>query len=221
MTTTTSDRPDTHQMVVGHRVFRREFRLLPTLIRAVQDGDTARARVLAEHAGDVTAALHVHHSSEDEVLWPRLLDRVSLHAELVHRMQQQHEQIGAHLERIESLLPVWGKTAGPSEGDVLAATFSDASVEVEKHLDEEERDILPLVAAHLTGSEWDELAERMHASMPRDRMLKFFGMVLEDATPEEQRQMMSALPLRARVLWRLIGRRKYQGMVRSVRRTGA
>lgn len=221
MTTTIPDRPNTHQMVVGHRVFRREFRLLPELMREVEAGNTARSRVLAEHASDVTTALHVHHLSEDEVLWPRLLDRVSLHAELVHRMQQQHDQIGEYLERIRSLLPVWAETAAPRQRDELATTLADASVVVETHLDEEERQILPLVAAHLTIVEWDELAERMHASMPRARMLKFLGMVLEEATPEEQRQMMSALPLPARMLWVLLGRRKYQGVVRSVRGTRA
>lgn len=220
MTTTTSQRPDTHQMVVGHRVFRREFRLLPDLIGAVEDGNTARARVLAEHAKDVTTALHVHHSGEDEVLWPRLLNRVSLHSELVHRMQLQHEQIAEYLERIESLLPVWAETAGRRERDGLAMTFADASVALEEHLDAEEREILPLVAAHLTAAEWDELGKRMHASMPRDRMLKFFGMMLEDATPEERRQMTSALPLPVRAMWTLVGRRNYQGIVRSVR-TGA
>lgn len=221
MTTTISDRPNTHQMVVGHRVFRREFRLLPELIRAVEGGNTARSRVLAEHASHVTTALHVHHLSEDEVLWPRLLDRVSLHAELVHRMQQQHDQIGEYLERIRSLLPVWAGTGAPRQRDKLATTLADASVVVETHLDEEEREILPLVAAHLTIVEWDELGERMHASMPRSLMLKFLGMVLEEATPEEQRQMVSALPLPARMIWGLLGRRKYQGLVRSVRGTGA
>ncbi len=97
MTTTTVNRPDTHQMVIGHRVFRRELRLLAGLIGAVRAGDTARARVLVEHATDVTTALHLHHSSEDDVLWPRLLDRASLHADLVRRMEQQHEQVGEHL----------------------------------------------------------------------------------------------------------------------------
>ncbi len=221
MTTTTSDRPNTHQMVVGHRVFRREFRLLFDLIAAVEDDDRARARVLAEHAVDVTAALHVHHSSEDDVLWPRLLDRASLHGDLVHRMQRQHERVGAHLARIHSLLSVWGKAGGRAERDELAAAFADASVVLEEHLDEEENEILPLVAAHLTAAEWDELGRRMHDSMPREGILKFFGMVLEEATPEEQRQTMAAVPLRARVMWRLIGRRKYEGLVRRVRCPGA
>lgn len=135
MTNTTVDRPDTHQMVVGHRAFRREFRLLPGLIEAVPVGDTRRARVLAEHAGDVTTALHAHHSSEDDVLWPRLLDRAGLHAELVHRMEHQHEQVGHHLERIESLLDAWAGTAGGRDRSALAATFAAACVVLEEHLD--------------------------------------------------------------------------------------
>jgi hypothetical protein len=48
MTTSTAiQRPDTHDMIVVHRVFRRESDLMPTLIQAVRDGDTARAGVLA------------------------------------------------------------------------------------------------------------------------------------------------------------------------------
>jgi hypothetical protein len=46
-TSTVIQRPDTHGMIVVHRVFRRESDLMPTLIQAVRDGDTARAGVLA------------------------------------------------------------------------------------------------------------------------------------------------------------------------------
>ncbi len=217
MTTKIVNRPDTHQMVVGHRVFRREFRLLTGLIGAVPPGDTARARVLAEHATDVTTALHLHHSSEDDVLWPRLLDRASLHVELVHRMARQHEQVGEHLKRIESLLESWAQTADPGQRDALASTFGAASLVLEEHLDEEEREVLPLVSAHLTAAEWGELGQHMHAAMPRRTMLKFLGMVLEDATPAERRLMLSVLPPPAQVMWRSIGHRRYQSVVRSVR----
>jgi hypothetical protein len=40
-------RPDIHEMVIIHRAFRRESRLLAALIADVPAGDTARARVLA------------------------------------------------------------------------------------------------------------------------------------------------------------------------------
>jgi hypothetical protein len=74
MTTTTAiQRPDTHDMIVVHRVFRRESDLMPTLIRAVPDGDTARAGVLAQAFSDYQLGLHLHHTGEDELVWPLLL----------------------------------------------------------------------------------------------------------------------------------------------------
>ncbi|MFF3851349.1 hypothetical protein ACFYX4_40200, partial [Streptomyces sp. NPDC002328] len=41
-------RPHTDEMVVVHRVFRRESALLPRLVRAVEDGDTGRAALIAD-----------------------------------------------------------------------------------------------------------------------------------------------------------------------------
>ena len=43
------DRPDVHEMVVIHRVFRREFSLLPPLIRKVTGGDVSRAELVGSH----------------------------------------------------------------------------------------------------------------------------------------------------------------------------
>lgn len=40
---------NTHDMVVVHRAFRRESRLLSELIAAVPDGDTERAEILGRH----------------------------------------------------------------------------------------------------------------------------------------------------------------------------
>ena len=39
MTMPTDERPYTHEMVVVHRVFRREARLLPRIVTAVSGGD--------------------------------------------------------------------------------------------------------------------------------------------------------------------------------------
>lgn len=54
-------------MVVVHRVFRRELRLIPQLVREVSPGNTARARVLAAHGRLVLRGLEGHHTSEDEL----------------------------------------------------------------------------------------------------------------------------------------------------------
>jgi hypothetical protein len=48
-------RPDTHKMIVIHRVFRRESALLPRLVQSVPDGDVARARPSSQQ-GEIRGA---------------------------------------------------------------------------------------------------------------------------------------------------------------------
>ena len=87
---------DTSDMVIVHRMFRRECALLPQLVAAVAGGDLARARTVAGHAREVLDMLHHHHVGEDELLWPRLSARTRFHADLLARMDSQ--QIGrAHV----------------------------------------------------------------------------------------------------------------------------
>lgn len=155
--------------VVIHRVFRREFGLSSDLVAAVRPGDLPRAALLAEHIGDVADALHHHHHSEDELLWPRLLARASVHAGL------------------------------------------------DEHLAEEERAILPIAAEHLSTAEWNELGERGSASIPKNKLLIFLGMILEDADPAERTAFLAKMPLIARIMWRLLGRRQYDAYVTELR----
>ncbi|MEU3862889.1 hypothetical protein AB0F03_37345, partial [Streptomyces sp. NPDC028722] len=68
----TADRLDPQEMVVLHRVFRREIPLLADLVEAATPGDRRRTAVLADHLGLVLGALGEHHEGEDDLLWPKL-----------------------------------------------------------------------------------------------------------------------------------------------------
>jgi iron-sulfur cluster repair protein YtfE (RIC family) len=215
----TVERPDTHDMVVVHRVFRRESGLLPRLARAVPAGDTARAALVATHFRGYQLGLHHHHTGEDELLWPLLLARVDLEAELVLRMEAQHQVVAATLERAESLLETWKRTATPADGESLAAVLEEHRTALLEHLADEERYILPLVEEHLTAQEWNRLGERFATETPKDKLLLFLGALLEEATPEERAHMLGNVPLPARIVWWVYGRRKYArevGRLRSV-----
>jgi hemerythrin-like domain-containing protein len=211
--------PDTHEMVIIHRVFRREFRLLPDLIGGVRDGDTERAALVGEHLTDVVASLHHHHEGEDDLLWPPLLQTATLQAELIHRMEAQHAALATALDQIDKLTPAWSATANKADGDELATSVRAAAVILDEHMAEEEREVLPLVRKHLTVEQWGKLGERGAKSITDKRKrLLFLGMILEDASPEERQNFMSHLPAPVRVLWKLVGRRSYEGYVRLIRR---
>ena len=218
MSTIQSTGPDTQDMVIVHRVFRREFHLLPDLISRVAEGNTERAAVVAEHLTDLTSGLHHHHEGEDDLLWPLLLERATLQTDLVHRMESQHAALSAALDQIGKLTPTWVATANAAGRDELAKAVRQASVILDEHMGEEEQEILPLVRKHLTVEQWSKLGKRGAETFQdkRKRMI-FLGALLEETSPEEERTFLSNLPAPIRALWKVLGRRQYAAYIRLVR----
>lgn len=205
----TAERPHTHEMVVVHRVFRRESALLPRLVRAVPDGDTARAALVRGALGDYTMGLHHHHHAEDELIWPLLRARAARDEALVDRMTEQHEAIDRTLAAVAEWTPVWERSADRISGEELALALEAHRTALLVHLDEEETSLLPLVAEHLTVAEWDLVGERGLEGLPKNKRLLALGAILEEATPEESAFFLGKAPLVGRLLWRAVGRRQY------------
>jgi iron-sulfur cluster repair protein YtfE (RIC family) len=208
---------NTDDMVIVHRVFRREFQLLPLMVRAVPDGDTARAEMVGAHSEELMTALHHHHLGEDEELWPILEHRALPQIELIHRMHDQHEQMASLLEDCRPLLTRWRRSASAEHAEALGTALDALPTVLTEHLDDEERHILPLVRQYVTNAEWAVLGRRGMASLPKARLLVFLGYMFEDATPAERTTFMSRLPLPPRVLYRLVGQRKYEAERQALR----
>lgn len=217
MAATSVERPNVHEMVVTHRAFRRESRVLAGQVPAVRPGDAGRAKVLAAHLADYLLGLHSHHEAEDELLWPLLLARVDLEADLVLRMEEQHKRVAEGMARMEELVPVWAEHAAEESRDALSALLAEHVVLLTEHLDDEEKLVLPLVERHLSVAEWDRLAEHFATQAPKDKLLFFLGAILEDADRRERAHLLGSLPLPARLAWRTVGRYQYARRVRRVR----
>src|SRR5882762_8864155 len=66
---------DTRDMYAAHTAFRREFGLLPALVRNVAAHDNDRVRVVTDHIKLLNHFLQEHHAAEDAFPWPKLLAR--------------------------------------------------------------------------------------------------------------------------------------------------
>ncbi len=216
-TTPTTDRPWVHEMVIIHRAFRRELTLLPRLVRKVRDGDTERAATLAGALRLVLGGLHHHHTGEDVVLWPALLERAAPSTGLVETMQAQHEAVEHHMEQVEPLLQAWEQDPTTPHATALADLVDRLATALFEHLDLEEREILPLALRHVTVAEWNSLGEQGMEEMDQKQLPILFGAILEDCTPEERRAMLGKLPLPVRIILRTVGARQYRRYVTRVR----
>ena len=161
--------------------------------------------------------LHMHHTGEDEVLWPRLLERAAPSAELLNTMQAQHDVVDQHLDRLGPLLQEWMLSAGVVRGEQVARVTDQLRDSLLEHLDLEEREILPLVSQHITVAEWNSLGEHGRGSISPKLLPLLFGSMLEDANPQEREMMLSALPAPVRLLIRTWGARHYRRYIRRVR----
>ncbi|HEY4018404.1 MAG TPA: hemerythrin domain-containing protein [Pseudonocardiaceae bacterium] len=211
-----TSRPNTRDMVVIHRVLRREFPRLAHLVEGVPAGERGRAEEVAAHLEFVLTELTYHHHGEDDYLWPKLLARATMETDLIHRMRAQHEAVAEADQRVRALLAQWRPTAAVSVAGDLAVALRALATVLGEHLDEEEASVLPLVVRHISVAEWAELGELTTAKFPRSALFTMLGQVLEDATKADRALFFGKLPPPARLAWRLFGRRRYVRYTRRV-----
>jgi len=208
---------DVRDMYVVHRVFRREFALIPRLVRSVAAGDTARAAVVAAHARLVLGGLDMHHTGEDALLWPKLLERAAPSADLIHRMEAQHHRVEELIAELSQALPRWEAEARPAVSEEVASTFDALRTALLEHLDDEERFILPIAERHVTQQEWAGLGEHGMAKVKKSELPILFGAMLEEAAPEERTLMLGIVPPPVRLLVRTVFAWQYRRYITKVR----
>ena len=205
------------EMPIIHRIFRRQFAEVRGLVPEVSSADAARVEAVAGHLDFLLEGLHMHHTTEDDHVWPKLLDRAGLDAPLVERMAEQHQQIDASVCVVREALSVWRAEPTSESSSTLVARLGEFLGVLEGHLDEEEQVVVPLIDRHLTDAEWQEVGERgFEKFTPAQRWIAL-GQMVEVATPEEAAMMFGELPPPVKVLWHLMGRRTYRRYISPVR----
>jgi len=207
----------TSDMVLVHRVFRRELGLLPALVQAVLPGDGARSALLADHCRELTTALRHHHKAEADLLWRRLRDRQALPFDVEEQLLTWHRTHAELIGELDALLPLWRPEPQPDLQAVISDILTELAAAVNSHLDAVEEYLLPAVDQHFTTGEWRSLGLRAARWIPLHRMAWLLGAMLEDATPAEQRNLLAKVPAPARMLYRMVGRDQYEREIVALR----
>lgn len=209
---------DIRDMYLAHAALRREFDLLPQLVRDVTPGDTVRAALVGEHAELLCHVLHRHHEGEDLELWPRLHERAGAAAEaIVSTMETQHHAIEEAHAEVVRLLPGWRGTA--QGGAELADGLERLRAALVEHMAMEEKEILPLAEKYVTAAEWKKLGEHGMASTPKKDIPLVLGMVMYEGDREVVNEVLADAPLPIRLLMPIIGRRRYAAHARRIHGT--
>jgi len=136
-------------MLAAHDAFRRDLTRLVRAAAAADLSDPARRQPVEAGWELFKHQLHLHHTAEDEIIWPVLRPRLA-HSEhalsVLDAMEDEHELIDPLLAAVD---------AGFAQRDDSLADVIDALVSsLTGHLAHEERDGLPLIGVALTAAEW-------------------------------------------------------------------
>jgi hemerythrin-like domain-containing protein len=217
MSTVTITRPMTTtavgasaEMATIHSAFRRELRLAPALLRSVEHGDRLRAGIVGTHLDLVDRFLHHHHTIEDSMVWPKLLDRVPAEiAPIVELMETQHEIVADLLKRTVALRAEWRKDADRARAAQLATLYAHLHDALVEHLDAEEQHVMPLVEACITQKEWAKIGKAAQRGTPLKDGPRLLGMLAYDGDPDVIQEMLGAVPAPMRGTVVMIGLRAY------------
>lgn len=219
-TTTTPTVTPTDIMRTIHSGYRRELRLAGGVVRGVPEGDTARARVVTEHLELVALGLHHHHTLEDEMVWPRLLERVPEElAPIVHLMESQHAAVDRLLAEAAEARSRWAAHAAAADRDELAGLLDELYLHLAEHLDAEEERLMPIAERTITPEEWAELGEAGRRSVPRSQMALVLGMYAYEGDPAVIAHMLADAPPPVRWIVPRLATRAFAKRARTVHGT--
>jgi hypothetical protein len=196
-------------MIAAHDAFRRDLVSLARAVSTASLSDPAKAGSVATGWTMFKRQLHMHHTAEDELIWPALRERLARSENalsVLDAMEDEHEQIDPLLAAVDDAFAHGAGSLGTvSLGDRVNALVTTLT----GHLTHEERDGLPLIGAALTAAEWRRVGFRIARKNGLSGGSEMFAWMLDGATRDRARETLAQLPPPARVLYRAVWRPRF------------
>jgi hypothetical protein len=205
-------------MLAAHDAFRRDLTRLARAATSADLSDPARRQSIAAGWDLFKRELHIHHTAEDEVIWPVLRPRL-VHSEaalsVLDAMEDEHERIDPLLAAVDAAFA--GDAAHddwPGE-DRLADVIDVLTSTLTGHLGHEERDGLPLIGVALTTAEWRSVGFKIARRNGLAGGGEMFAWMLDGPDPDRpdsanRAATLGQLPPPLRLLYRAIWKPRYE-----------
>lgn len=142
-------------LMMSHHAFRRDLARFVKALERIAAGDASRASAVHEEWKNYRGALHGHHESEDNGVFPSLAkEHESVHA-TIEKLGADHRRIDPLLERGDRAFADLPKT------DEALAVVRELGELLTPHLALEESDVIPFLrgAKEFPAPPTDEIAE--------------------------------------------------------------
>jgi hypothetical protein len=197
-----------------HAAVRRDVSRTERALRALPDGDTARAREIRTAWRNLVRELTHHHEAEDEHVWPFLQSR-GVDLTLLEQMEAEHVAMKQALSSVSTSLDE--VVAAPSSINATAAADEVARARevINGHLDHEERDVEGPMGALQDDEEFKAMSKKLRPASPVDAANSLAWM--QDGAGERERTALrETIPAPVITVLTLLLARRYRREVAPV-----
>ena len=198
-------------MLAAHEALRRDLTGLARAAAGAARSGPAQTEAVLRGWAVFQRQLHIHHTAEDELVWPALRERLAASdgaQSVLDAMEAEHQQIDPLLAAVSQAMDGARPDGAAQNGGHLADTVDVLTMALHGHLAHEERDALPLIGTTLTATEWRAVGRRIGLRNLR-RAPEMFAWMLDGATPDQTAAATGQLPPPARVLYRTVWRPRF------------
>ena len=185
-------------LMAMHKAMRADSQRLSAAAAALPDGDTAAAAALGRAFAAIVGLIHDHHLTEDDVMYPFLLDRVRNFEHDAIRLENDHVELDAAMARINARIRLLAHQLSPALWQDTRSHLLDEAAAFDRvlvdHLDREEDAVIPPFESMISEAEQHTL-QKEEATLATYRHMRLaVPWVLANATPEEEKYLRTTAP---------------------------
>lgn len=185
---------DTVMMGVMHDALRRDLTRTRDVLASSAVLPDSQAAALGEHILFMLAFLEAHHHTEDEKLWPLVRTHNPGLGPLMDVMSQDHAAIAAQVDQLTDSAQRFGRAPNLRDRAALVAAIDRLTAVLWPHLDREETELMPLVAASLSAMQWQEFERSAKPPFATRVLAEYLNWFLEELDPVRRHKVLKGMP---------------------------
>ena len=209
---------DMTMMYLMHHAFRRDLDAFATTVRVTPAHDRAAWQRLADRWDLFAAVLHKHHTAEDDLIWPALVQLGTLDdLAVLEAMEAEHGEIDPLLESCATGLRRLARTADEDARAALVVRVCAARESLRRHLAHEETEAIAMIQRLVAPEHWARIEEEIGRRGSFREALGVVAWVGHGVPRETLDRVLAGVPAPFRVVWSLTHRRFARREARTFR----
>ncbi len=187
-------------MFAVHRALLESLGAAPTYVARAGD-DSIRVEAVGSFYENLLEFVHVHHSGEDELIYPLLEERCRDHDAEIQRVNRQHRLLDEPMDAGRSVVAAWRTSPSPEGAKAVVDAMASIDQTLRPHLADEEMTVVPLCSIWLSPEEWGRLPGHALQTFRADKPWLALGLVFEQLTQEQRVALRAAMPPAVDKIW--------------------